>query len=443
MLYSLQRPRTNSIDAIEKQIEFHWGEITKLRFALNSRVPIFGLPAELLSKAFLYVVESSIECDGWRFNPRAFNFRRVCRRWNEVAISFPRLWVWWLPGIINSWHLLKARSRDAPISVTWRPAHPPPPLFRDIFEDPALPARVRQLDFYGTSEELEYLLGTFDLAPLSNVSSIRIHAMLSCDPENSFTRFLHYPLPKLSKLDIKDVQPDCLSPVFTTSNLTSLKLHFDYNAGRRRYTLTQFSQILQRHPNLRELDLTDGAIPRGDSSEDPVPVVLPQLVDLKLCGRMAECILGLINVIGMPPLLRNVGLQFSLPHGPDFPVFINAVNKILTTYYECEAPEYPRKVNRLTISSRRKGLFDNLCFVTRPRPIPTSNPQSIFRLEFDRTPGRLFDLFPLLPLSDVQEVTIDGLKLSSAAVMVEYVFNKRVIRALSPPAGSRPPPEYD
>jgi len=385
-------------------------EINKLRSAQNSHVPISGLPSELLSEALLYIVESDLQEDSTCFLTGTFNFRQVCKHWNEVAISFPRLWVWWLPGAVKAWPLFKARSKDAPIYLTWRPALTRcSPSFRDIFRDPALPARVCQLDFTGSSEELEYLLSAFDSSPPSSVSSIRFHVTIPYHLENRqehVPRIPSFSFPKLSKLDIEHVQLDCLSSVFTTSNLTSLKLRFHYDTGRRRYTMTQFSQVLQNYPNLRELHLTDGAIPRVDSSE---AIVLPRLVDLELCG-MVECIMGSINVIGLPSHLRNVGLHFRCPRGLNVPALINTVKKVLATYYKCEGPEYPRKVNHLTVS---RGEYSPLCFITEPRPTPTSTPQSTLRLEFDRM-NELLDIFPLLPLDDVQEFTVDGLDISSA-----------------------------
>jgi hypothetical protein len=92
-LYSLEGPRKDAIDVLQKQIEFHLGEINKLRAAQNSHVYISGMPAELLSEAFLYVVESGLKNDDTRFATWTFRLRLVCKHWNEVAISFPRLWV--------------------------------------------------------------------------------------------------------------------------------------------------------------------------------------------------------------------------------------------------------------------------------------------------------------------------------------------------------------
>jgi len=413
-LYSLKGPRKNAIDVLEKQIEFHLGEINKLRLAQNSHVPISGLPAELLTEAFLYVVESNSHEDIAHFTPGTFNFRQVCKHWNEVAIGFPQLWVRWMSGAVKAWPLFDTRSGDAPVFLTWRgtkPSH----SFRSAFENPALPAKIRQLDFSGSSEELEHLLSAFNLNPPLNVSSVRFRVLsyftFESDTRDHFARFIPFSFPKLSKLDVEHCQPDISSPIFTTSNLTSLKLCFHHGTGLPGYTLTQFSQILQRHPNLRELDLKHGAIPLVDSPEAPVPIALPRLVDLKLCG-MAECVLGLINVIGMPSPLRNVELRFRDPRHPEAPAIINAVKKILAAYYEFERPDYPRKVNHLRIVSWPRVDYDPLCFIAQSRPSPTSTPQSVLKLEVNGT-DELLELLNLLPLNDIQEFVADGLNFPS------------------------------
>jgi len=320
-----------------------------------------------------------------------------------------------MSGAVKAWPLFDTRSGDAPIFLTWRgtkPSH----SFRSAFENPALPAKICQLDLSGSSEELEHLLGAFNLNPPLNVSSIRFRVLLrhfkfEPNTREHFARFTPFSFPKLSKLDIEHSPPDISSPVFTTSNLTSLKLHFHYNTSWPRYTLTQFSQILQRHPNLRELYLKDGATPLVDSPEAPAPVALPGLVDLKLCG-MAECILGLVKVIGMPSPLRNVELHFRSPRDINVPALISVVKQILGVYYEFERPDYPRKVNHLRILSRTGGGHGPLCFTAQSCSTPTSVPQSVLKLDFDGT-CEVFDLFPLLPLKDIQEFAVEGLYVSS------------------------------
>ncbi|KAF9647224.1 hypothetical protein BDM02DRAFT_3261806 [Thelephora ganbajun] len=375
-LCNLNGPRKDAIDALREQIDSHFREIDNRRSAQNSHVPISGLPLELLSEVFLCIVESSIWYDDAYFNRGTFRFRQVCKHWNEVAIGFPQLWVRWVTGVAKAWPLFNERSKGALFSLTWR-YYTLFPLCKDILKIPGFPGRIRRLDFCGSSKQLEHLFSAFHLSPPSNASFIRLritHRYGELGSQDHLAHVLPFSFPKLSKLDIDNFRPDPLSPVFTTSNLTSLKLDFP-NGTKPRYTLAQFSQILQKHPGLRELDLNDDAMLQLDSSETPVPFVLSQLVDLKLC------------------------------------VVVNAVKKILVAYYECKGLDYTRKADYLAVSSRVDRRHP-LVFVAQSRSAPTPTSQSTLELGFSRT-DELFELLPLFPLDNVQDFTAEGLNLSS------------------------------
>ena len=333
-LYSLEGPRKNTINALEKQIQVYFREIFRLRSAQNSNVPIFDLPAELLSEVFLCIIESDLEANDTCFGAGTFGFRQVCRHWNEVAIGFPQLWTWWTSGNTKAWHLFKSWSKDAPLVLTWRYHYP---SLQDIPKDPTLPVRIRQLNFSGGSKGLDSLLDALNSGPLSNLSSIQLELpdfRYEEETKDHFACFLPHSFPKLSKLDIEQCRPDSSSPLFTTSNLTSLKLFFHYHSNKPCFTLAQFSKILQRHPNLQELDLGDGTIPRVGSPEILVSITLPQLVDLRLCG-MAQCISGFVNTIDMSSPLYNVILYFHhRPGDLQVPTLVNAVKEILAAVRE-------------------------------------------------------------------------------------------------------------
>jgi len=324
------------------------------------------------------------------------------------------------------WPLFNTRSKGAPISLTWRPYHIPA-SGRDVLADPTIPGRIQQLNFSGTSEELEQLFGAFDSSPPSNASSIQVHITLPFarqatkpDTQEHLARFLSSSFPKLSKLDIYNYQPDSSSSVFATSNLTSLKLSFPYTT-RPRYTLAQLSRILQKHPNLRELDLKDGAMPQVESADAPVPSTLSQLTDLELGGTV-ESILGLVNLIGTSSPLLNVAFHFSYHRNQNVPVLVDAVKKILAAYYECEGLDHPRKANNLIVSEDRGTLY----FVARSRSAPASTPQPTLELQFSRA-NELLKIFPLFPLKDTRELTLEGVTLSSN----EYYTMLRKVKGVS------------
>jgi len=369
-----------------------------LKYAQNSHIPVSRLPAELLSDVFLYIVEAGLQDGNARFAVGTFNFLRVCRRWNEVAIGFPQLWVRWVSGAAKVWHLFKSRSGDAPLFLTWR-SHLGDSA-RDILTGAGTPRRIRQLDFGGYSEQLERLLDTLNSDSTSVTSSVRMK-LIGPFPRWSveqLNRFFFSPLPNLSKLDIENFLPDSSSSLFTTSNLTSLRLSLpqDY---QRRFTRSQLSKVLQQHPNLRELDL-EGALPPVEKSGPSIPVVLSNLVDLRLHDA-DPVIAGFTDLINMSSPLPSVVIHF---HAGRVPTLVATVKKILAAYYECQGLERPRKANHLTISS---GPMKNDLTIDAGS---SSTPSSNLKLQFH---GNVItftrDIVPLFPLKHVRKLTVEGL----------------------------------
>ena len=403
---SLDGPRKDTIESLQKQIDFYFGEIYRLKRTQNSHVAISRLPAEMLSEIFLYVVEDGIE-NAVRFAAGTFNFLQICKRWNEVAINFPRLWVWWIPGAVKAWPLFNTRAKNAPLFLTVRSYVPI--LTKDAVMNPAIPRKIHQLDFAGTQQQLVDFLDAIGSNPPSNAWSIR----LQVPPSNysklleHLARFLSSPFPKLSKLDIEDFTPDSTSPIFTTSNLTSLKLSLSLT-GKFRYTLSQFSQILQHHPNLRELDLQQSGTTVPEPSGPLVPLVLPRLVDLRLYST-EPTITGLIDLIGVSSPLHNVVIHFQNGYTLT-PSLTNTMKKILAAYHGCAGLDSPRTVNHLSISSRL--LEGGLTIDAESHSTSASQPMSNLRLQFDRTwDGLVGKILPLFQLNHVREFTVTRLGL--------------------------------
>ena len=375
--------------------------------AQNSQVATFWLPAELLSSVFLYVVKSSLPRTGHaHFDPGTFNFLRVCRRWNNVAIGFPRLWVWWVAGAVKAWPLFNARSKGAPLSLMWRIGLPE--STRDVLADTGALKRIHQLDFYGTRAQLERLVGSHDSTSTSSISSIRLMVIDWGENEEKLTRFLSSPFPKLSKLQIGDLLPDSSSSIFTTSNLTSLKLSLPYN-GERRYTRSQFSQLLQRHPNLQKLVLEEGALPPVEGPGELVPVILPRLVDLRLYGLEAV-VVGFVDLVSMSSPLHSVIIRLDFAYAPHLSALAGTAEKILTPYYECRGLKYPRRVDHLTVSTSLEGGME-FCAETHA-PYSISNLNLRFR---SHGIGKelIRRVVPLFPLKTVREFSAVGLDFST------------------------------
>ena len=388
-------------------------EIIKLSSAQNSHLPISDLPAELLSEVFLYIVESGIQIGpanigtgGTSFKHGTFRFRQVCKHWDEVAISFPQLWVRWPSSAIRAWPQFNSRSKNAPLYLTWRPCR-----HRSTLADPTIPGRIRQLDFCGAHQGLETLLsGSLDSSHPSNASSIRLHLDPYDEhgPQEHTTNFLSLSFPELLKFDIKNFLPDSSSSVFTSSNLVSLKLAIPYG-NKKRFTQFQFSQIFQHHPNLQELHLWKGAMPQFGSSGTSAPFTLQKLVDLRLDGSRAV-IAQFIDFIGLSAPLDNVVLDFESTFSPR-PAALT-VREIIASYYERRGSvDRPHKADRLTISSGRGGRGP--IFEAGSHPAPASHPTSNLKLKFGQVDVTLVEEICLLfPLNHVCEFSVIGLNLS-------------------------------
>jgi len=299
-----------------------------------------------------------------------------------VAVGSPRLWVRWASNAARAWPLFNARSKDTPISMTWRSRSTVAALAQNgILTGLAVPGRIRTLDFSGTSNDLEGLLGASGSSHSSIASSIRLHVTPS---EGRGTRehavaFLSLSFPKLSKLDIENFLPDSSSPIFTPSTLASLKLGSPHGGGNH-YTRSQFSHILQRHTNLQELHLWQSGIPQAKPSGPSIPVAPPQLVDLRLYGAEAT-IAGFMDLVSMSSPLHNITIHFESTRTSIIPALASTIKKILTPYYKNQGPDYPRKANSLTIS-KSEGKF--LAFNVGSRSTSASSPTFNLKLHSTR-----------------------------------------------------------
>jgi hypothetical protein len=364
-----------------------------------------------LSDVFLYVVEAGLGPGNTRFAVGTFTFLRVCKRWNEIAVGSPQLWVWRIPGNIKAWDLFESRSKDVPLFLTWLDQLPE--SARNILVGAGTPKRVRQLDVIGTHEQLEQILGTLDSRSVSTTSSIR----LQCSPHRKknngeyLTRFFSLSFPKLAKLDILAFLPDLTSSILTTSNLTSLTLRPPHDDSRR-YTRFQFLQVLQHHPNLKQLDLRAGGLPSVEDSGELVPVVLPHLVDLMLDGA-DEAIEGFIDLISMSSPLRNVIISFQRGRIASDAARANTAKMILTMYYGCKGLEHPRKATHLTVSSSHP-LQTQLVIGAHSHSTSVSRPTHSLELRFDGMNCALArEIVPLFPLKRVHQYSIKRLNFSA------------------------------
>ena len=388
-----------------------------------------------MSHVFLFIVDSGLPAEHTSFAATTFAFLQVCRRWNEVAIAFPQLWVWWIPGTFKAWHLFKSRSKDAPLFLTWQEYLPE--SAHTVLMESETPKRIRQLDFSGTTHQFKCILNALDSRSLSTTSSIRLRILRSSDGEH-LARFSSFPFPKLSRLDVANFLPDLTSSIFVTSNLTSLKLDIPCPDGRY-CTQSQLLQVLQQNRNLRQLNFKAGGLSLAGDSGRLVPALLPHLADLKLSGT-TEVIDRFLDLVCMSSPIHRITIHFQRNYAHDTEPLVIIMRKLLTMYYGCKELEPQRKVSHFTAFSDTGSIIagDHL-----------THPTYCLRLEFQNNKGELFQkVIPLFPLNYILDFTASGFDLATDAwrgillrmeslshLRLERMNTESVLNALGPNDG--------
>jgi len=93
-----------------------------------------------------------------------------------------------------------------------------------------------------------------------------------------------------------------------------------------------------------------------EKSEAPAPVVLPQLVDLSLCGLSTSVAGFMGQVINMTSPLHNVAIRFRSTSIPAVADLVSTTKKLLTAYYRHEGLGHPREVNHLAVASTSSSM---------------------------------------------------------------------------------------
>ena len=402
---SLEGSRKDMINSLQKQIDFHLSETCRLRTVQNSHIAISQLPAELLSDVFLYVVEAGLRGEDTYFAIATFAFLQVCKRWNEVALACPQLWVWWIPGTFKAWHLFKSRSKDAPLFLTWNEDLPAAESARTVLMELEPPKRIRQLDFTGTAHQFERTLNVLDSRAVSTTLSIRLRTF-RFEEEERLAHFFSLPFPNLSELDVMTFLPDPTSPIFITSNLTSLKLNIPRHCNSH-YTQSQLLQVLQQNRNLQQLDFKAGALPLDGDSGGSVPVLLPRLVDLRLHGtnEVIDRFLGLVRMSSSP--LHKIAIDFQNDYYHNTEPIVNTTQKLLTAYYGRKELQCQRKVSHIALLAEEG---------TVSAKNDSTHPTSSLELKFQSNEDELLQkVTPLFPLDHIHDCTAGGLYLATDA----------------------------
>ena len=365
ILQSSTGPETNieSIRALDEQIEEGKGDTIKLKRARNSLLNISTrVSPEVLGNIFFWIVARNRNhslTSGTHFGgleKGSHNFLLVCHRWFEVASNIPELWSLW-GNTLEDWNRRCHRSGDAPADLVLdgNASHPEGALntpLQNALRDRVTEDKVRQIHLRCDNLNLlafifSSLIPERDARPLS-VESIILWTTKTIPELSNF--FARSRLPNLRYLHIIGMLQTPLWDHLTlsqTTRLTTLSLRL---AGSSHLpTTSQLRSILNSNPNLRELELSDAALP-DETDESEAGVSLQHLKTIALAGKSRR-VLGLLRWLELPAALDY--FQLSLDH----PTVEEDVSQTVGQYMRGHLQRDIRFQGRLAVASFR-GYVD-------------------------------------------------------------------------------------
>ena len=321
----------DSIRALEEQIEEGKGDTIKLKRARNSLLNISTrIPPEVLGAIFTWCLARGTDrslyypCHFEGLQKGSHNFLLVCHHWFKVASRTPELWGFW-GNTLQQWRKYHHRwAGIAPLDLVLDGGQcDPHALFDGSLQDAVrigvMRDTIRQVHL--ASDE-DAALSSIILSLTPNDKTARNENMESIvwrkggsspvDVSDFFARS------RLSKLRFLELSGNLRISSWNrmasqTTLLTTLSLKIFDSRVRpvQTPTTSQLLSILSSNPNLRELRLTDGALPK-DPDGFAFQIPLHHLRVLSLSGEFYR-LCGLLHQLILPETLDKLHLTGSNP----------------------------------------------------------------------------------------------------------------------------------
>lgn len=364
-----------------------------------------------------------------------------------MAYETPQLWSTWPGGCIDSWPILHARSKNAPLDIHLlrRPADPT--ALVPIFSHPEMLRRLRSLDFDGHASWFDQFLHYFVVHNHENVPNLknlrinisRMGAISGYESFEHISRFISLSFPKLHTLEIFGLSVDWNTSFPSLSSITELTI---INlADTNTPMLSQLFSLLRSNPRIKKLTLEDGALPKSDDSVGRTDCLeLSDLRTLRLRGGLIPTVF-LLEHLRLPPKLQYASIVIDAEGYSNEAIFPR-ITPFLHSYYLFEDRE-ERRIDglRLALDDLETAV---LMISTTPNALVVPTLLRIPLLPMDLRIQTYLDkrslsmeIFQFLPLNNLRDLSLERLEFTVQQCKMLFDQARRV-EELSVTASSGP-----